>query len=256
MNEFLTNDTTIHLQAQDSILARLLTYTEVPGMEGVPIPYQLRTDDGIMSLILLCFFMLTYVLSKGRNFLVQQFKELFSSRERPSFFSEETNTDFRYRFLLVLNTCLVMGLLLFEQCSQHVMPTLSGVALYAGICMVYFAMKLASYAFTNWVLFNKNKQKPWLDAFSLVFGVEGILLFPVLLLLIYFDLSADKKLLFAGLAILFGKILLFCKCANIFFRKKHRSFYLIVYFCAVEIVPCLIFGRAIITISSLHNKIL
>ena len=255
-NETLTNDTTTCLQVQDSLLARLLTHTEVPGREGVPVPYQLRTDDGIASLILLCFFILAYVLSKGKYFLTRQAKEFFSTRERPSFFDEETNVDFRYRLLLVFNTCLVMGLLLFEQCGMHVSPGLSGVVLYVGLCLVYYVVKVVSYAFTNWVFFNKNKQKPWMDAFSLVFGVEGILLFPVLLLLVYFDLPVDKKLVFAGLVVLFGKILLFCKCANIFFRKKHRPFYLIVYFCAVEIVPCFVLGRTIITISSLHNKIL
>lgn len=256
MNETLTPDTTLYLQAQDSLLARLLTYTEVPGREGVPVPYQLRTDDGITTLVLLSFFILAYVLSKGKYFLAQQAKEFFSTRERPSFFDEETNVDFRYRILLVLNTCLIAGLLLFEQFAPHAPGRLWGLAVYVGVCLSYYVLKFATYSFTNWVFFNKSKQKPWQHAYSLIFGVEGILLFPVLLLLVYFDLPIDKKLIFAGLVIILGKILLFCKCASIFFGKKQRAFYLIVYFCALEIVPCFVLGRTIITISSLHNKIL
>ncbi len=261
MNTTLTTDTT-YLHAQDSLLSRLLTYTEVPGKEGVPVPYQLRTDDGITGVILLCFFILTYVLSKGKYFLLQQGKDFFSTRERPSFFDEETNLDFRYRLLLVVNTCLVVGVWLFEQFDRHLLPSPHGAAhlaylgFYAGLCLVYYILKCGFYAFVNRVFFNKNKQKPWMNAYSLIFGVEGVLLFPVLLLLVYFDLSVDKKLILSCIVLLFGKIMLFCKCASIFFGKTYRVFYLIVYFCALEIVPCFILGRTLITISSLHNKIL
>ena len=151
MNETLTPDTTLYLQAQDSLLARLLTYTEVPGREGVPVPYQLRTDDGITTLVLLSFFILAYVLSKGKYFLAQQAKEFFSTRERPSFFDEETNVDFRYRILLVLNTCLIAGLLLFEQFAPHAPGRLWGLAVYVGVCLSYYVLKFATYSFTNWV---------------------------------------------------------------------------------------------------------
>ena len=73
----------------------------------------------------------------------------------------------------------------------------------------------------------------------------------LLLLVVYFDLDAEKKVLFIAFVLVLGKILLFCKCAGIFFGKYYRAFYLIVYFCALEILPSFLLGRTLITISSL-----
>lgn len=245
-----------YLQPQDSVLAKMLARTEIPGKEGIPVPYQLRTDDSITGVVLLCFFILTYVLSNGKHFLLQQLKGFFSIRERSNLFAEETNVDFRFRLLLVVNTCLVAGLLLFEHIGNYASPQLHAhpvrwLGIYAGISLAYYAAKYLSYTFINWIFFDKAKCKIWLDSFFLVFAVEGLLLFPLLLLVVYFDLSVENKLLFVGIIFLLGKIMLLCKSAGIFFVKFHRAFYLIVYFCALEIVPCFLLGRTLITISSL-----
>lgn len=245
-----------YLQPQDSLLAKMLVHTEIPGKEGIPIPYQLRTDDGITGIVLVCFFILTYVLSNGKHFLLQQLKSFFSTRERSNLFAEETNVDFRYRLLLVLNTCLVMGLLLFEYIGNqeaaqlHTHP-IRWLSIYVGIILAYYVVKYLFYTFINWIFFDKTRCKSWLDSYFLVFILEGLLLFPLLLLVIYFDLSVENKLLFTGIILILGKIMLLYKCGSIFFGKIYRIFYLIVYFCALEIVPCFLLGRILITISSL-----
>ena len=43
----------------------------VVGMEGIPIPYSPRMDDGITVVLLCCFFLSAYVLSRSRKFLLQ-----------------------------------------------------------------------------------------------------------------------------------------------------------------------------------------
>lgn len=252
-----TDSTTVaYLQSQDSLLANMLARTEIPGREGVPVPYQLRTDDGITGIILLCFFILAYVLSNGKHFLLQQLKDFFSIRERSNLFAEETNVDFRYHMLLVLNTCLVTGLLLFEHIGNynpvllHAHP-IRWLCIYTGISLAFYLGRYLSYTFINYIFFDKTRRKFWSDAYSLVFVLEGLLLFPLLLLVIYFDLSMENKLLFIGFIFFLSRIMLLYKCAGIFFGKIHRAFYLIVYFCALEIVQCFLLGRTLITISSL-----
>lgn len=41
------------------------------GADGVPIPYSPRMDDGITIVLLCCFFLSAYVLSRSRRFLLQ-----------------------------------------------------------------------------------------------------------------------------------------------------------------------------------------
>ena len=87
--------------------------------------------------------------------------------------------------------------------------------------------------------------------FDILVGA-GFLLFPLVLLAVYFDLNAEtaKILIFIILGI--TKIMLFYKCIRNFFPHIHGSFHLILYFCALEILPDFVLWKGII----LANNIL
>ena len=84
------------------------------GAEGVPIPYSPRMDDGITIVLLCCFFLSAYVLSRSRRFLLQLVKDFLLHRERTSIFATSTAGDMRYLLLLILQTCILSGV-----CIQH-----------------------------------------------------------------------------------------------------------------------------------------
>ena len=60
----------------------LLMAWAVVGTEGIPIPYSPRMDDGITVVLLCCFFLSAYVLSRSRKFLLQLVKDFLLHRER------------------------------------------------------------------------------------------------------------------------------------------------------------------------------
>ena len=62
----------------------LLMAWAVVGTEGIPIPYSPRMDDGITVVLLCCFFLSAYVLSRSRKFLLQLVKDFLLHRERTS----------------------------------------------------------------------------------------------------------------------------------------------------------------------------
>ena len=78
------------------------------GAEGVPIPYSPRMDDGITIVLLCCFFLSAYVLSRSRRFLLQLVKDFLLHRERTSIFATSTDEawermvkgDVKYRFVI------------------------------------------------------------------------------------------------------------------------------------------------------------
>lgn len=86
----------------------LMTWT-VGGAEGIPIPYSPRMDDGITIVLLCCFFLSAYVLSRSRRFLLQLVKDFLLHRERTSIFATSTAGDMRYLLLLILQTCILSG---------------------------------------------------------------------------------------------------------------------------------------------------
>lgn len=245
-----------YLSPQDSLTHRLYSEVQIYGKNGTPLPYRLQNDDSITAVALGCFFILAYVLSGGKHYLLQQIKNFFYTRERSNLFAEETNVDFNYRLLLILNSCLIGGMLTFDHIAStrpDITPDrpLYSLALYSGCFLIYYLSKSLLYTLINWIFFDKTRARIWYNSFFLLVALSGIVFYPLVLLVIYFDLSDAHQLLFVGICLVIEKILLFYKCTNIFFSNLNLSCHLIVYFCALEIIPCILLWRALANISHL-----
>ena len=69
--------------------------------------------------------------------------------------------------------------------------------------------------------------------------VEGVLLFPALLMQAYFSVSVEIVAIYVVIALLIVKILTVYKCWHIFFSRNVVKLQIILYFCALEMVPML-----------------
>ena len=78
----------------------------------------------------------------------------------------------------------------------------------------------------------------------------GLLLFPAVMLLAYFDLSIRTVAIYALVVIFLSKLLTFFKTYIIFFRQNGRFLQNILYFCALEIMPLLSMWGVMITANS------
>lgn len=259
MNEVCRSGTAylIQLQAeqQDSLKAALMqshTSKGEDGMNGIPLPYQLRSDWVVTGILFLCFILASYVLAHGKRHLKQQFKNFASSKERGSLFDEGTAPDVHYTLALILQTCILLGFCCYDYFSDHSPHLFSMVShalllgTYIGSIVFFFVIKWLLFGFVNWIFFNKIKSLIWQRAyFNIVIGA-GFLLFPIVLLIVYFDLSPQIAPYFVGFVIIIAKILLLYKCFSNFFNKIYGSFHLILYFCALEILPDFVLWKGII----------
>ena len=129
---------------------------------------------------------------------------------------------------------------LFEKVS-HVL-FLGGLVL----CMVlYLMLKWGAYNIVNWVFFQKVRNILWIKSYFYLLVWLGLLLLPVVLLFVYFDLSSQTAFYLVASIIIFAKIALFWKCFSNFFGKIYGLFHLILYFCALEILPDLVLWKGI-----------
>lgn len=227
-----------------------------PGMDGLALPYSPRTDDGLAMILLGCFFVSAYVLARSKKFLSQQVKDFLLHRERTSIFAATTAADMRYLLLLVIQTCVLGGICLFnyfndvrpllmERVSPHLL-----LGVYVAVCLLYLCLKWMLYSFLGWVFFDKTKTDVWLESYSTLLYYLGFSLFPFVLFLVYFDLNV-AFLVSIGLGlVIFTKILMFYKWLKLFSSNIYGVLLLILYFCALEIVPCLILYRGIIWLNN------
>ena len=173
-------------------------------------------------------------------------------------FVDTTASDVRYTLVLILQTCILSGFCVYDYFSDHdlllfrTVPHCLLLSIYIGYVVFFFVIKWLLYSFVNWIFFNKTRNIIWLESyFNVVIGA-GFLLFPIVLLIVYFDLSPQIAPYFIGFVIIIAKILLFYKCFSNFFNKFYGAFHLILYFCALEILPDFVLWKGII----LANNIL
>lgn len=239
-------------------LADLHAVQEVDsGFEGTPISYSPRTDDAIALTLLACFFLSSIALARGKKFLSQQVKDLVLHRERTSIFDSSTAADVRYLLVLVLQTCVLSGITFlnyFHDTCPALMDHVSSLLLlgiYVGFCLAYFLLKWLLYMFLGWTFFDKNKTNIWLESYSALIYYVGFALFPFVLFLVYFDLSLTNLVIIGSIILIFTKILMFYKWIKLFFHQFSGLFLLILYFCALEIVPCLLLYQGMIQMNNI-----
>ena len=141
------------------------------GVEGIPVSYSPRTDDTIALTLLVCFFLSSIALAKGKKFLSQQVKDFVLHRERTSIFDSSTAADVRYLLVLVLQTCVLSGITFFNY-FHDTCPTLMDhvsslllVGIYVVFCLTYLLLKWLLYMFLGWTFFNKNRTNMWLESY-------------------------------------------------------------------------------------------
>ena len=227
------------------------------GVQEAPLPYHLRTDDGITAIVLVLFMLMLVLFSKSKKALLKQAKELFNPpREYHNLFNDEPDNQQHSIGVLVCLALLTLSLQLFSLNGQEsylittpVVPYLT-LLLNVLIVTVYYLFKKLSYRFVNWIFFDKTKNKKWQETYSFTYATEGLLLFPLVLLTIYFDLNTLHAWLYIGFVVFLTRIILLYETYIIFFPKIHGILHLIVYFCALEITPLLMLCRVLAFINN------
>ena len=233
------------------------TLTQISnGMPGEPLPYQLQSDSMVTIIMFLCLITVSIIFSRGKKHLLQELKNFTQNRERNSMFDDIVATDARHTIVLILHTCVMLGVSAFYFFSQTTPAILSNVSrpLLLGslifLILTFTLIKWSAYCFVNSLFFQKVRNKLWMTAFFNLYIWLGILILPLLLVVIYFDISSQAALFLLAFPLVLTKICLFWKCFSNFFEKIYGSFHLILYFCALEIQPDLILWKGMEFISN------
>jgi len=226
------------------------------GMPGEPIPYLLHTDWLITSILFLCMILTSLTLSKEKKYLLQQLKSSLANRSRSSMIDETITSGMHHKLLLAFHTCILLGLAIYYYYSHH-QPILyeklsHGWILcgYALSVFIFMLLKGLLYHSVNWVFFQKERNSLWMATFFNLFIWLGILLLPVILVIVYFDLLPSISFGLIAFLIIIAKISLFWTCFCNFFEKIHGAFHLILYFCALEILPDFLFWKGMELLSN------
>lgn len=212
------------------------------GVAGDPVPYSIASDNLITSILLGCFILAMVSIAKSGNFIQRQFKNFFHTQREGTTIITETSSELRFQFFLLMQTALLLSLIFFFYTKTFVgesfsIPQYYIIGIYTGIITAYFMLKALLYLVVNWVFFDRKKNEQWMKSGLFLVSTEGIALFPVVMLLAYFNFPIDSTVIYTAFVIILAKLLSFYKTYLIFFRKNTAFVQSFLYFCAFEMMP-------------------
>ena len=224
------------------------------GVAGDPVPYTVAGDNFISSILLLCFVLACVAFSRSQQFIIRQAKNFF---RLPSFGTTEvteTSNEIRFQFFFVLQTCLLIAIGFFIYSRASISDTFTidqyqVISIYAACVASYFLLKTLLYVISGWVFFDKKKNVQWLKSFLFLISTEWVALFPVVMLLSYFNLALQVAVIYTLVVLGIVKILTFYKTYLIFFKRNGVFLQIFLYFCALEVVPLLALWGGLVLIS-------
>lgn len=223
-------------------------------VNGIPVPYNVAGDNFITSLLIFCFFAAATAFVRSSTSLLRQAKGFLQIQRGLTTEEPETVSEFRFQIALVAEACLLFGMVYFYYLKAFVTDYFSIrqyqlILLFALVFVAYFLVRTLLYRFVNWVFFEKKGNDTWIRANMFMYGTEGLLLLPVVLLIAYFNFP--PRLAFTYIILVLGiiKALTFYKSYIVFFNKKEYILQNVLYFCALEVTPIACLWSALLMIS-------
>ena len=231
-----------------------VSYAELPGVAGDAVPYTMRGDDVIVCLLLLCFITTIGVFAHSRHSIFHQLKEFFYvSRVEHNDSSVPGTIPL---VILNLQTSLLLGLTYYFYTIHYVGETYlldtpyELIAAYFGVFAAYFFAKPFLYRVVNAVFFDGKKNRQWSWQLSFIAAIEGVAFVPVVIAQAYLGLSLQSAVYYFIFILVLAKLMVFYKCWVIFFRQNNFFLQIILYLCTLEIIPLLILGGVLATMTN------
>ena len=228
--------------------------TERIGTSGDPIPYTFQNDSFVTGILVLCFLLIAFALSQISDFLLRQTKQFFSTQKKEQTLTE-TGSEIKFQFLFLFITCLLYALLYFLYTNHFIANTfiISSeyilLAIFGMTILGYMFIRMVLYTIVNNILFDNKKNLQFLGSLLIITSLEGVVLFPLVLLLAYFQFSLQNAIFYTATIVILAKILTFYKSFTIFFNQKGGFLQIILYFCALEMIPLMMLWSGLLVIT-------
>lgn len=237
----------IHYKNADTTEIKQQSKPEIPESGGFVFGY----DDFILLIFLGMFALLAYIRISGRNYFNRLFMSVVNYSYAISFFREKNLSFVLYNnfMMFILYVCLGMQLIEIFRFFNIPLPPYDPKLL-----LLLFSVAVACLIFLNRLLihftgflFGASKQASEFVFYLFSLLKVSALAYLVLCVLLSF-IHRNSEAVFIYLSLIIAFFIYFIKLIRIFiifFRNRFSLYYLILYLCALEIIPVLLFIRVL-----------
>ena len=224
-------------------------------LKNIPIAIQNETNNWGFILFFICFFIIASIISNRNKLLPSVFSGLFRNKDRHNLFYGTVTNETLNKLFLSLQTVLLLSIIIYcYVVHERFLPVtnLTQLLIFLGKCslllIIFFIYKFLTYSAIGAIFFEKETVLQWnYDYFSLI-SLNGIFLFFPALILFYVEPAYIFCIYFLVFYLIFNLLFIFYKIYTLFFHRKERLLYFILYLCTQEIIPLYLVYRGFVYI--------
>lgn len=217
-------------------------------IQGIPALQPFYADDLMVSGIIICGLILAIILSDRKRFLPRLFKGFFLPRENG--FEVMNTTSIAYmRMGMYVVTGASLGLLLAAYATKQVEAThgfLLPWLLATGCAVLFHLSRLLLFVLTDRIFFDKDTHTTWEHSYANWTILSGIPLYLLAVAVIFFNPAPSCIIGFLAACVVLLELCLVYKAFHIFSGKKYGILQIFMYLCALELIPLLMAGKALV----------
>lgn len=218
-----------------------------------PIPYILvsppcYTDNFMVCMLLVCALILAAVLSDRKHYLSQILKGFFLPRENTIKGAHTTRAVYQRIGMYAVNLISVSQLLAVYVAERgHWTCGYGKLCLFSGIAVVLFYLfKVLLFALTDRIFFDFSTTKAWEQGYARLNVLSSIPLYLLAVAAVLLGVPLNVLSWMFVVVFVLLEICLLYKAFHIFLPKKYGILQIFVYLCALELMPLLVAGKALV----------
>lgn len=229
-------------------LLLLLLNTEI---KAIPLPYIPSYDNTIAIIVLSCFLLSCFLIATSKQFLLELVANFKQNKDHISAFLTKTNSEVISLMLLLLQTCILTGVIVFilaVTMDAAIVEDYSSTTIIfttTSICIVYLLIKWIIYSFIGWTFNKRHLTSIWTESYATIIYYLGFILYPIVLYIIFSTVPIYITVYITIILIVVIKSLMLYKWMKLFSNNIYGRIQLFLYFCALEIIPCILIYKCI-----------
>ncbi len=220
-------------------------------MTGTAIPYFFGNDNLLLTLFVMNLLGISYVFILNGESIFQRIKSLFYYSRNSKPYNNQTHINRFCNMILYSQAVLFYSVIAFAQLKySHGIVNAEMSYLYWGIYMLLFAISIFAkrlmYDIVNAILFTPQQTREWRISYFFTMQLSGFMLLPlVLAMLIVPDVPRRVYVVYLTVTALMCLFMLISRCRKLIFMQKNGFLDIILYLCALEILPIAVLLKAI-----------
>ena len=213
------------------------------GFDATPRVVTMEKTAAIQSILLVSLLLTTIAVGVGYRYFEQMLSNIHKVKTRLDFSFDNSYVGFELKAILTLQAVLLESMValvlvkeLFYSDGQEA-KLLTGILYFGLVFGVYHVFRIVSISLFGSVFGESRSLNTYISEYFSFLSLWGVLLFPIAISLLFFHLPPIWVAILLALPAILGRILYIGKGIKIFLVQKRSIFYIILYLCALEIVP-------------------